>query len=120
MSAGGGHLHGALDVLLAPDIGKVDIELIHTGKEISPGIDGDRRQGCASIKKIDHLPDVSHTIDLQLVDHGCFSDVCLRQDKAFEAFFTRLDCDGQSTPHRLQAPVERHFAHDHIPADPGR
>src|SRR6478672_9699232 len=69
----------------------------------------------AILKEVYYFPDVSDTVDLELVDHARFFGVGERNDEAVESFFSCLDGYGQGTLDRPNFPIEAEFPHYDIP-----
>ena len=112
--AGGRDLQGTLDVFLAFYIGKVQpgavFVFVKQGLEVY--VFGFGFVG--AFEKGGNLFEGVHAVHFEAFHYGGFAGVLTGQDNAPEAFFLRLDGDGERSPDAFERAVEREFAHDHV------
>ena len=77
MSAGCGHLHRTLHVLLSPDIGEIAIKQLLAVVKLLTGINNRRPQCRFPLHKLQHLFDIRSSIHFQIVHHRSLTNVLL-------------------------------------------
>ena len=118
VSSSAGYLKGALDVLLALDVGKVIGEdALGLGK-LGAGVHDGGLQLDFAIEELHDLDEVVHTVDVEFVDHGRFKGIGPRHDETVQVEFTRQYRHGQGTLDGPQAAIKREFAHEHESLEP--
>ncbi len=112
VTAGRGHLEGALGVLLPAYLGEIVGALAVVGEKI-----GDRHraggEGALAVEKGDHLAEIAHAVDRHPLDDAPFLDVFGGQDQALGRPAAGGHRHRQHPAHRLDASVEGELAHHH-------
>lgn len=120
MPAGGGHLDGAAEGVLALDLGEVPGGSVGRDMDRDNRGMGDGRNGEFSFEKTHGLIEGRHRIGFDALDEGGFvGGGGRKQDAAFAELFGEAG-EGEGAPHRAGGPGEAEFAGDEVVVDCGR
>ena len=120
MSAGGGYLHGPLDVLLPLHLGEIVVEFGLFLVELLAGVHPRGLQLAFLVEEVHHLGQRTCAQHVEAVHHGGLAGVLRGDDDALEAHLARLDGYGQGALDGLKAAVEAQLAHEHVAREPLR
>ena len=95
MSACRCNLEGTLHLLLAFDLREVELVVCLLGIELGPSVNHRRLYYLEAVQMAHHLIDVIHTIDLQIVHHGCLACVLFGNEESLEPHLACLDGSGE-------------------------
>lgn len=118
VTAGTSDLKGALDVLLAFDLGEVIGEDALCLGKLGAGIHHGGFQADVAVEELHHLREIVHAVDVEVVDHSGLQRIGARQDETVQLEFAGQDGHGQRTLDGAQAAVQRQFAHEHVTVEP--
>ena len=114
MSARCCHLQCSFHTLLSTHISKIKVDMCLLLIKFPSRINAHRLKTSGSIKKLYHLGKRLHAINIQLINHRCFTHILFRYDESFELLSTSTNSYRQSSAHRLQPTVQSKFTHQHI------
>ena len=100
------NFHSSLYTLLSFHISKVEIIRILVFIEFLARVNNGRFKVVITIKKIDNIGEIIHTIDLQIIYHGCFTGIFLWYNHTFKVIFLSADSNRQNAANRLYFPVK--------------
>src|SRR6185369_7670581 len=109
VTAGDGYLDGTLDVSLTFYIAEIDI-IILVGSEEFAQISARGQERDFAAQKGERLPQILHTVYVDLVDHRGFERVGFGHEQRSLAAASRLKGDRQHAFHGANGTVERQFA----------
>ena len=111
MSTGDSYFDCAFDMALAFHIAEIDvITLVRSEKLAQISACGQKRDFAA--QKRERLPQILHTVDIDLVDHRSLERVRFRYEQRALAPATRLKCDRQHAFYRADRTVECQFPNE--------
>ena len=114
VAAGTRHLEGTLHVLLAFDLGEVEVEPVGGAGELLAGVHHGGFNRPRAGDKIYHLGERFHAIDIEVVDHGGLGGVGLGHNHAPKPGCPGGDGHGQRAAYGKHGAVERQLAHNHV------
>src|SRR5574344_566829 len=105
MTTCGCNFKGPLYVVLSTDIGKIQFERALLLVEFFTCINYGRFKCRSAVDKADDFNDILHTIYINIVDYGCFSDILFRNNQTFELIRSGFNGYRQSSAYRLKITI---------------
>ena len=113
MTASRSYFQGTLHVLLAANIGKVEVVLILLLVEFASCVNDSRLKHRGSGKQFYYVKDVFHAVNFEVVDHSSLAFVLLRHNQSPEFLLPRLYGNRQCALYRLQVSVKSQLSYHH-------
>src|SRR5690606_13435034 len=101
-------------IRLSADIGEVGCVIINILLKFGTGIDQRRLEPTPPIEKGDDFRKIFDPIYLQFADNSGLARIPFGEYNSFITLFFSLNGDGESTPDRLNATIERKFAENKV------
>ena len=117
MTARSSHFKGSFHIVLASDIGEIEVERILMFVKLFAGIDFYGIEQPSIGQKINNIGHRLHTIYIKIVDHCRLAHILFGHDQALEMFGASPYSNRQSTFDGLQFTVKSQLTHHHILAE---